>query len=184
MRAPPTISRRGRGRPKGHVKLLDHAGRFEAAAWHAFTTGLGMKPYEAAYLVAFLASDRPITTESVDGVLLRSSTLATKGGRVIGHADRIRRWAPEAVERADDHELAWLAQSAGLIVALVKFGAAGNVVGIETTLYALQEAGWAETIRRVTGRIGASLQSNFPPAEGTLSRAAARLLHRTRLAAE
>jgi hypothetical protein len=164
-------------RPRGTViRLLNDPGRFEVAAWHAFTAGLGMTPYAAAYLVTFLASDRPITTESLDGVLLRSETLAQKGGRIIGHADRIRRKAPVAVERADDHELAWLAQSAGLIMGLFKFAAAGNTVGLATTLDALREAGWTETIIRVATRIDVSLRSNFPPADGTLTRAAARLL--------
>jgi hypothetical protein len=164
-------------RPRGTtIKLLKDPGRFEVAAWHAFTAGLGMKPYVAAYLVTFLASDREITTESLNGVLFRSETLAQKGGRIIGHADRIRRKAPEAVERADDHELAWLAQSAGLIVGLFKFAAAANTVGLSTTLEALREAGWADTIIRVTTRIDVSLRSNFPPAEGPLTDAAARLL--------
>jgi hypothetical protein len=167
-------------RPKGTVtKLLNDSGRFEVAAWHAFTTGLGMKPYPAAYLVTFFASNRPITTESIDGVLLRSTTLAQKGGHIIGHADRIRRKAPEAVARADDQELAWLAQSAGLIVALFKFGAACNLLGLATTLDALREAGWGDTIIHVTARIDASLRSNFPPAEGPLTRAAAALLRTT-----
>ena len=56
-------------RPRGTtIKLLNDPGRFEVAAWHAFTAGLGMKPYVAAYLVTFLASDREITTESLNGV--------------------------------------------------------------------------------------------------------------------
>jgi hypothetical protein len=167
-----------RGRPQGRVKLLDDPGRFEVAAWHACTTGLGLKPYQAAYLVTFLAADRPITTESLDGVLLKSSSLTPKGCPVIGHADRIRRKAPEAIARADERELAWLSHSAGLIVGLVKFGAAGNADGLAATLDLLRQAGWGDTLLRITARLGASLKSNFPPAEGPLSRAAARLLSR------
>ena len=98
-----------RGRPHGHVRLLDDLGRFEVAAWFAFTE-LGMTPYSAAYLVTFLlASDKPITTESVEGVLLKSTTIHAT--TIIGHADRIRRKAPQMIKRADEAERAWLAQS-------------------------------------------------------------------------
>jgi hypothetical protein len=176
MTAPLTISKRGRGRPRGRVRLLSDPGRFEDAAWWAFTIGLPMKPYAAAYLVAFLASDRPITTESVNGVLFRSETLSQKGGPALGHAGRIPRKASEAIERADAHEKAWVTYSASLILALVKFTAEGNADGAAATLDMLGKAGWGDVILRISGRIAASLRSNFPPAEGPLTRAAARLL--------
>jgi hypothetical protein len=69
-------------------------------------------------MVTFLiASDRPITTESLDGVLLKSTT--EHRVTAVGHADRIRRKAPEAIARANDRELAWLTSSAALLVAIV-----------------------------------------------------------------
>jgi hypothetical protein len=176
MRARPTIAKRGRGRPKGRVGLLNDRGRFEVAAWYAFTTGLRMRPYEAAYLVTFLASDRPITTESLDGALLKSTSLSQKGCPALGHAGRIPRKASEAIDRADAHEKAWVAYSASLILALVKFTAESKATEAAATLDLLGNAGWADTILRVTTRIDASLRSNFPPAEGPLTRAAARLL--------
>jgi hypothetical protein len=165
-----------RGRPKGVVRLMDDPGRFETVAWWAFTTGLRMKPYAAAYLVAFLASDRLVTTESVGGVLLRSETLSQKGGPALGHAGRIPRKAFEAIERADAYERDWVSQSASLILALVKFTAEGNADGAAAALDMLGKAGWGDVILRISGRIAATLRSNFPPAEGPLTRAAERLL--------
>jgi hypothetical protein len=163
-------------RPKGTaVRLLDDPGRFEVAAWHALTTGLHFNPYTAAYMVTFLvASDRPITTESLDGVLLKSTT--EHRVTAVGHADRIRRKAPEAIARANDRELAWLTSSAALLVAIVKFAADSNSVGIMTTLDLLKEAGWSGVLLRIAGRLHNTLRSNFPTAEGPLNRAAARLL--------
>jgi len=158
--------------------LLDDPGRFELAAWFAFTE-LGLSPYRAAYLTHFLITiDRPITTESIDGVLLRSTTVAR--GRVIGHADRIRRKAPRAIARADERERAWLTHSSGLIFALVNFAAKSDGRGFEVTVKLLQDAGWTDTLDRIGKRLSASLQSNFPPAGGRLSRAAARLLAEAR----
>src|SRR5580704_5708093 len=160
-----------RGRPHGTiVRLLDDPGRFEVAAWLAFTE-LRLKPYPAAYLTHFLiTSDRPITTESIDGVLLKSSTAGP--ANVIGHADRIRRKAPEAIGRADDRERAWLTSSASTIVAVVQFTAAGDQHGLTIALSRLRESGWTAVLARMGARIEASLRSNFPPAEGPLSRAA------------
>jgi hypothetical protein len=171
--ATPRTGRR-RGRPKGHVRLPDSPQRFESAVWLALTE-LGMGPYPAAYLTTFLiTSSAPITTESIDDVLLTSATMLP--WRVIGRADRLRRNVPLVIERADEQELAWLTHSSGLLVALIKFTADGNTDGMVVTLDLLKEAGWSETLLRVSGRIGASLRSNFPPAEGPLSRTAARLL--------
>jgi hypothetical protein len=165
-----------RGRPDGSIiRLLDDPGRFELAAWLAFTEGLGMKPYPAANLVTLLVtSDAKITTESVEGVLLKSSM--TYRGPIKGHADRVRRKAPDAIARADERELGWLTNSSGLIVALVKFTVENNVIGISTTLGLLRNAGWAETLDRIGKRLSETLLSNFPPAEGPLSPAARRLL--------
>jgi hypothetical protein len=138
-----------------------------------------MGPYSAAYLTTFLiTSSAPITTESVDDVLLKSTTLLP--GRVIGRADRLRRNASLAIARADTHERAWLTHSSGLLVALLQFTAEGNAVGVAATLDLLKEAGWSETLLRVNGRIGSSLRSNFPRAEGPLSQTAARLLRELR----
>jgi hypothetical protein len=136
---------------------------------------LGKGRYAAAYLTTFLVtSNAPISTESVDAALLKSTTILP--GRVVGRADRLRRNASLAIERADKDELAWLTHSAGLLVALVKFAAAGNADGMAASLDLLKEAGWTETLLRVSDRIGASLRSNFPPAEGPLARTAGRLL--------
>lgn len=164
-----------RGRPHGSiVRLLKDSGRFEVAAWFAFTE-LGLAVYPAARLTTFLiASDRPITTESIDGVLLKSTT--THRTTVTGHADRVRRKAPDAIARADDRERAWLVSSSALIIAVVEFLASGNEGGLKLAIEQLREAGWTETLDRVAKRIDASLRSNFPPAESPLRGAAARLL--------
>jgi len=166
-------AKRARGRPTGHVRLLDDPGRFEVALWLAFTEA-GMDPYPAAYLVTFLiASDAPIITESVGAVLVQSSAGHT--GPVAGHANRVCRKAREAIKRADESERLWLAQSTTLIRALIKFVPAGDSLGVMDTLDRLKPLGWSETILRIAGRIGASLRSNnFPPVEGGLSRAVAR----------
>lgn len=165
-----------RGRPEGSItRLLDDPGRFELAAWFAFTVGLGMKPYPAANLVTFLVtSDARITTESIEGILFKSST--THRGSIKGHADRVRRKAPNVIARADEHERKWLTYSSGLIVALTKFTAESNAKGVSITLDLLRNAGWAETLDRVSKRLSESLLSNFPQAEGSPSRAVARLL--------
>jgi hypothetical protein len=169
-----------RGRKKGHVRLLDNPHRFETAAWLALTRQ-GMKPYPAAYLVTFLISGRDITTESLDAVLLRSTTTpALTAATVAGHADRLRRNAELAIDRADDLERAWLTYSAGLLFALIRAIAAGNADLATATLDRLGEAGWGSTLLWISSRIGASLKSNFPPAEGPLSRTAARLLRELR----
>jgi len=174
-------AKRGRGRPPGHVRLMNDPGRFEVAAWLAFTEA-GMDPYPAAYLVTFLlTSDEPITTRSIEGVLLQSTTDLPMMVAPRGHADRVRRKAPEAIARADDDERAWLARSATLIAALIKFVPEDNWLGVQITLDLLKIEGWADTILRVADRIGASLRdTNFPPAEGPLSRAAKRLLRELR----
>ncbi len=163
------------GRPKGSaIRLLDDPGRFEVAVWLALTER-GMKPYQAAYLVTFLlASDRPITIESVEGALLKLSTIHRT--TVIGHADRVRRKAPEAIKRADEDERAWLARSAGLVLPLIGFLAVCDTAGVAATLDMLAEQGWTETLLAISSRMDASLKSNFPPAEGPLSRAAVRIL--------
>jgi hypothetical protein len=158
--------------------LLDSPQRFESVAWLALTE-LGMGAYPAAYLTTFLiTSNAPITTESIDDVLLKSATILP--WRVISRADRLRRNAPLAIKRADGQELAWLIRSSGLLLALIKFAADGDTGGIVATLDLLKEAGWSETLLRVSERIGASLRSNFPPAEGPLSRTEARLLRELR----
>lgn len=168
-----------RGRPKGSVvPLLGDAGRFEIAAWFAFTE-LGFGVYPAAFLVAFLASDRPITTESIDGVLLKSSSLHQRSpSAVIGHADRIRRKAPEVIARAADQERAWLTASMTAIIALVTFAALGNAGGMVMALRVLHGAGWTETLDRIGKRMDATLRSNFPPTEGKLRGTARQLLRR------
>ena len=97
-----------RGRPPGHVRLTDDDGRFEVALWLAMTEA-GIDPYPSAYLSTFLISDAPITAESVEGVLLELS--ATCATTAAGHADRVRRKSPEAIERADDADRDWLARS-------------------------------------------------------------------------
>jgi hypothetical protein len=165
-----------RGRPKGSIiRLLDDPGRFEAVIAFACTEYGRWRPYLAARLATFLiASDRPITTESVEGVLLKSSTTFHE------HEDRLRRKIPEIVDRANEREWAWFTMSSSLIFALVKCIAEGNSGGLHLTLEMLRQAGWSETLDRVAKRIDASLRGNFPPAEGPLSRTAARLLRRVR----
>jgi hypothetical protein len=135
-----------------------------------------MKPYQAAYLVTFLlTSEEPITTESIEGVLLASSTM-TRWTTVKGHADRVRRKAPEAMKRSDEQDRAWLDQSMSLIVLLLRFTADSNVDRFNAALFMLRANGWADTLDRIARRLSASLHGNFPPKQGSLSRAAARLL--------
>jgi hypothetical protein len=169
-----------RGRPKGRVRLLDNPHQFETAVWLALTRA-GMRPYPAAYLVTFFMSGGVITTESLDAELLKSTTTPhLTAATDIGHADRLRRNAELAIERADDLERAWLTYSAGLIFALIRAVAAGDADLATATLDRLGETGWASTLLGISSRIGASLKSNFPPAEGPLSRTAARLLRELR----
>jgi hypothetical protein len=169
-----------RGRPEGSIiRLLDDPGRFEVAVAFAFTECFGWRPYHAARLATFLiASTRPITTESMEGVLLKSSM--THSTTIAGHEDRLRRKIPEVVDRANEREWAWLTMSSSLIFALVKCIAEGNSGGLHLTLKMLRQAGWSETLDRVAKRIDSSLRGNFPPAEGPLSRTAARLLRQVR----
>jgi len=165
-----------RGRRKGSIiRLRDDPGRFEVAVWFALTAILEMKPYPAAKLVTFLvASDRPITTESIDGILFKSSTAHRT--TVAGHADRVRRKTPEIIARANDEECAWLTSSAKLLAALVKYAAENDTGGFSLAIDMLRRDGWADTLDRILNRISASLKSNFPAAESPLNRAATRLL--------
>ena len=169
-----------RGRKRAHVRLLDNPHRFEMAAWLALTRQ-GMKPYPAAYLVTFLMSGGDITTESLDAALFQSTTTpALTAATIAGHADRLRRNAELAIDRANDLERAWLTYSAGLLFALIRAIAAGNADLATVTLDRLGETGWASALLWISSRIGASLKSNFPPAEGPLSKAAVRLLRELR----
>jgi hypothetical protein len=171
-----------RGRPRGTIlRLLDDPGRFEVAAWWAFRQ-LGLSVYPAAYLTHFLISiERPITIESVEGILHKATTAGRSS--VIGHADRIRRNAEARIKRADAAERAWAATSAALIVAVVKFTAERDAKALSLTLDRLRDAGWTEVLSRLGSRVDAALRSNFPPAEGPLSRAAALLLREAKKSA-
>jgi hypothetical protein len=166
-----------RGRPHGAtIRLLDDPRRFEAAAWIAF---FKLGPYPAGYLTAFFASDKPITTESVEAVLLKSAT--AHSGDVEEYADRMwRRKIRQVIARADKREQAWLTMSASLILAVCKHVAEGNAGGMQISLVMLRQAGWGETLDRIGKRVEASLRSNFPPAECPLSRTAARLLRQAK----
>ena len=164
------------GRPK--VRLLDDPDRFEIAAWLAFSVGPGLEDYPAARLVIFLAADAPITTESIDGVLLKSSTVH-KTATVDGRTDRIVRKARESVVRANASERAWLDYSSGLIVAAIRSAAAANTAPVALIAFDLLRAGgWGDMLDRIGTRIEAPLGSNFPAADSELSRSAARLLRR------
>jgi hypothetical protein len=171
------------GRPPGHVRLMDDPGRFEVAAWLAFTEA-GLRPYEAANWVTFLlASEKPITTESIDGLLLISSTRLHTTAK--GHADRVRRKAEEVMERDstdDDDNLGhlWLTQSAGLLRVLLKCFFHGDRAGFLIALDMLRFAGWTDTILRVSRRIDASLRSDFPPHQDKLSRKIERMMRQMR----
>jgi hypothetical protein len=170
------------GRPRGHVRLMDDPGRFEVAAWLAFTEA-GLGPYEAAYAVTFLlTSDKPITTESIEGLRLISSTGLGIMVTPKGHSDRVRRKSEEVIKRADDDERGWLQQSAGLIAALVKAipQLPESRPRVELILELLRNNGWADVILRVSRRIDASLQFNFPPHQDKLSRTAERMLRQLR----
>jgi hypothetical protein len=67
------------------------------------------------------------TTESLDAALFQSTTTpALTAATIAGHADRLRRNAELAIDRADDLERAWLTYSAGLLFALIRAIAAGK----------------------------------------------------------
>ena len=139
-----------------------------------------MKPYPAASLATFLlASDRPITTETIDDLLFKTSA---DFGRttVVGHADRLLRNARKAIERADDYGMAWLTYSCGLLVGLLKFAADENADGVAAMLDLLRDRGWSEPLHGIVTRIDEAVRSNFAPASGPLSRTAARLLREMR----
>jgi hypothetical protein len=158
--------------------LLDDPDRFEIAAWLAFSAGLGLEDYPAARLVIFLAADAPITTESIDSVLLKSSTVH-KTATVDGRTDRIVRKARESVVRANASERAWLDYSSGLIVAAIRTAAAANTARVAlVALDRLRAAGWGDILDRIGARIEDSSRSNFLAADNELSRSAARMLRR------
>lgn len=135
------------GRPLGHVRVMADLGRFEVAAWLAFSES-GMGPYEAANWVTFLlASEKPITTESIGALLFISSTRHHTTPK--GHADRVRRKAEEIMGRdpADGNAgHLWLAHSAGLLRVLLKCFFQGDRAGFLIALDMLRFAGWTDTI--------------------------------------
>ena len=166
-----------RGRPPGStIALLKDPGRFQIAGWLAFTE-LGFGVYPAARLVAFLASDRPITTGSIEDVSL-ISTVATRHADVNVHADNFMRKAKKVIARirANEQQHRWLCASVDLIKATVKLSAAGNRIAVALILDQMRQADWAETLDHIGKRMEASLRTNFPPSEGPLSRTANRLL--------
>jgi hypothetical protein len=164
-------------RPDGSiVHLADDPRRFEVAVW--FTAiRLGFEPYPAGYLAAFLiASDQPITTESIDDALLKSQTV-THSTDVEKYAEKMwDRKIPQIIARADERNMAWLTHASGLLFILLKHLAEGDEGGMRFTLELLRHQGWGETLDRIAKRIDASLRSNFPPPNDPLSPAARRLL--------
>jgi hypothetical protein len=66
------MATRGR-RTDSTIALLKDRDRFKIVGWLAFVE-LGLGVYQAASLVNFLASDRPITTRSLDNVVMISTT--------------------------------------------------------------------------------------------------------------
>lgn len=175
-----------RGRPEGSIiGLLDDPGRFAVAIWFVCTEYLGLAPYHAADLTIFLiTSHEPITTESIEGVLLKSSTGPPPMVTIKGHSDWIRRKGSEAIKRAreNEREWAWLTMSSSLIVALLRHLAEGDAGGLHITCEMLRCAGWGETLDRVGKRAEASLRNtNFSPSEEWKpKRAAAKLLAKAR----
>jgi hypothetical protein len=136
-----------------------------------------MKPHPAANLVTFLMVEpkEPITTKSIEGLLLVSS-MEPRWVTRAGHADALVRKAPEAIRRADEDGRNWLAASTAGIVAGAQAIAIGDRRAFEVALNLLRGAGWSETLVRIAGHFDTPLRSSFPPAKGSLSRAAARLL--------
>ena len=174
-----------RGRPKDSiVPLLEDGKRFAVAAWFFCTEYLKLGPYDAADLTVFLiTSHAPITTESIEGVLLKSSTDCPPTATREAQADWIVRKSRKAIERANDCEWAWLTISAGLMRIMVQRLAEGDAGGFHLACGMLRNAGWDEELNRVVKRIEASLLSNFPPAtDWKPRRAAARLLQRLKAA--
>jgi hypothetical protein len=174
-----------RGRPKGSViALLDDPGRFKISIWCAFSR-LGLTDHAAAYIAAFLVSDRPISTNSIEDVLLISTVATTRypDDDARKYANDFVRKARKALTRADGRDRAWLVASASAIVAVVQFAAAGNWPAVSLALSQLRSADWTETLDNIGRRVEASLASNFPPhdpAENPLSRPARRLLRQVK----
>jgi hypothetical protein len=170
-----------RGRPEGSIiPLLSDPRRFEVATWFA-AIRYGLVPYQAGYLTALLiASNKPITTESIDDVLLISST--KHSSKAVEYADRLQhRKVRQVIARANEREMTWLRMSSDYILVMLQCAAQSNWSGVAFTLELLRQAGWGDTLDRIGRRFEASLRgTNFPPAGGKLSRTAARLLRQVK----
>ena len=70
------------------------------------------------------------------------STRFDRAKYLVKHADEI-------ISRADEQSINWLAQSAGLLHGLFKFGTKGDAGGISLTIDMLVQLGWKKKLLRV-----------------------------------
>jgi hypothetical protein len=174
------------GRPVGTFKsLFNDPQRFSVATWLALEPLVG--PHFAARVALTWIEERaPITIEVVDDLLHMASTYyaagaaSSSGGVLDDRARSLSRKAPLVTSRATKRELAWLAQSRGLVAALLEFVAQGNKLGMKKTIDLLHQAGWQGVLEHVSRRLAPALSAGFPPYGGPITARVRRLLDNMR----
>ena len=137
----------------------------------------------ARLAVGLIKSTEPIETATIDGLVdVASSSWAgkTKSHQLDRHADRLRRKSETFFTRATENELAWISQSAGLIEGLMRFLAAGNDLGVSTTIDLLRRCGWGETIEQIALQLAAVPKTDPVEFRGRLRKATRDLFERER----
>jgi hypothetical protein len=169
-----------RGRPTGtYASLFKDPQRFSIVAWVTLEPIFG--PHVAARAATVWIEEKtPITIQTVQNLLIMvGADYASPPGAsedLDDHARALARKARLVTSRATRREFAWLTQSSGALLALMRSLAEGDVEGANRAVELLQEAGWGEIVERINRRLVPALRANFPPFEGPLTAKARRLL--------
>jgi hypothetical protein len=160
-----------RGRPTGSYRpLLKDRQRFSVATWLTLKPLFG--PHIAARAaVVWIEGKTPITVESVEGLLLKigADYEPVANGDLDAYSSQLADKARLVTSRATELEFAWLTQSSGALVALIKFIMEGDVAGFDQVLKVLRQVGWGEILDRIGRRLAPALLAKFPSFEGRLS---------------
>jgi hypothetical protein len=168
--------RRSRGRPPGTQKhFKDDPDRFALAAMACAIDGFGLGPYDAALRVLMVFLDEPIELRSLGGIAVQASVdlrIRTTKGRSETLVAKYK--ALQANATPDDVD--WISGSACGLGLLAKTIQHPNPAIMHLALNMLFAHDWEPILKRIAKRIEAAFQTNMPPIEEPLSRAAKAML--------
>jgi hypothetical protein len=164
------MPRRGRGRPSGKVPFLKSDRRFEVAIY-VVARANNMPTYMAGRAALMLMrSVAPITNASLAAHINIAS--AIHYAPVDKNVEHLIAHAEGVMSRAGDAEYLWVTNSAMYFGALVECITTRQVAGADISLQRLIALGWRDVLVRMWHRLEPALQSNLPPFDGVLRRAA------------